>query len=89
MTHHTPGESPPSFWRTRFAAGWLVLAAVAAWFLWAEHRAHILGALPYVLLLSCPLMHVFMHHGHHGHHGQRDSAGTDADRPRSDPGGPT
>ena len=60
-------ESPPSFWRSRLGIGWLVLAAVAAWFLWAEHRAHLLGALPYVLLLACPLMHVFMHRGHGGH----------------------
>ena len=66
-------ESPPSFWRSRLGIGWVVLAAVAGWFLWAEHRAHLLGALPYVLLLACPLMHVFMHrggHGHHGHHGK-------------------
>ena len=30
-------------------------------------RAHFFGALPF-LLLVCPLMHVFMHHGH-GRHG--------------------
>jgi hypothetical protein len=29
--------------------------------------AHTLGALPYLLLAACPLMHVFMHHGHGGH----------------------
>jgi hypothetical protein len=43
--------------------------AVAAFFLWTEHRAHLLGALPYLLLLACPLMHMFHHgHGSHGHH---------------------
>lgn len=57
----------PPFWRSRFAIGWVVLAAVAGWFLWAEHRAHLLGALPF-LLLACPLMHLFMHHGRHGGH---------------------
>ena len=36
-------------------------------FLWQEHSAHILGALPYLLLLACPLMHYFMHGGHGGH----------------------
>jgi hypothetical protein len=76
-------ESPAAFWRSRWSIGWLVLAAVAAWFLWAEHRAHLLGALPYLLLLACPLMHVFMHHGHH--HGSTDPATTgragDADQP--------
>jgi hypothetical protein len=37
--------------------------AIAAFFLLTEHLAHTLGALPYVLILLCPLMHVFMHHG--------------------------
>jgi hypothetical protein len=46
--------------------------AVAAFFLLTEHRAHVLGVLPYLLLAACPLMHLFMHHGHGGHqHGQR------------------
>jgi hypothetical protein len=43
-----------------------VFAAVAAYFLLTEHRAHTIQALPWVLLLLCPLMHVFMH-GRHGH----------------------
>ncbi|WP_349254994.1 DUF2933 domain-containing protein [Hydrogenophaga sp.] len=44
--------------------------AVAAFFLFVEHRAHIFGAWPYLLILICPLMHLFMHRGHggHGHH---------------------
>lgn len=42
--------------------------AVAAFFLFTEHRAHVLGILPYLLLLACPLMHLFMHHGHNGRH---------------------
>lgn len=46
--------------------GFCVFAAIALFFLWEEHRAHILGALPYVLLLLCPLMHLFMHRGHQG-----------------------
>jgi hypothetical protein len=43
---------------------------VAGWFLWTEHRANLFGALPWPVLLACPLMHVFMHGGHHhGHRG--------------------
>jgi hypothetical protein len=38
-----------------------------------EHTAHVFGVLPYLLILACPLMHIFMHHGHHGGHGQRRS----------------
>ncbi|MDE2309503.1 MAG: DUF2933 domain-containing protein [Betaproteobacteria bacterium] len=40
--------------------------AVAGFFLFTEHRAHLLGILPYLFLLACPLMHLFMHHGHGG-----------------------
>ncbi len=68
--HHSSSlrdPEPVSFWRTRYALGFLVLGAIAAYFLLSEHRAHFLGALPLLLLLSCPLMHVFMHHGHGGH----------------------
>ena len=44
---------------------------VAVFYLLREHTAHTLGALPYLLLLACPLMHLFMHHGHGGHHAGR------------------
>ena len=47
--------------------GACVMLAIAAFFLWSEHRAHLLGALPYVLLALCPLMHFFMHRGHGKH----------------------
>lgn len=40
---------------------------VAAFFLVTEHRAHLFGALPYLLLLACPLMHLFHRHGDHRH----------------------
>jgi hypothetical protein len=44
---------------------------VGGFFLLTEHRAHLLGWLPFLLILACPLMHVFMHHGHR--HGGRRS----------------
>jgi hypothetical protein len=48
-----------------------VFLVVAGGFLWLEHRAHVLGALPLLLpLLICLGMHFFMHRGHGGHHGQ-------------------
>lgn len=46
--------------------------AVAGILLFLEHRAHLLGALPYLLLLACPLLHFFMHRGHGGHGGHGD-----------------
>lgn len=44
--------------------------AVAAFYLITEHRAHLLGWLPLIIFLACPLLHVFMH-GRHGGHGNR------------------
>jgi hypothetical protein len=46
----------------------IVFLSVAGFFLLAEHKAHILGLWPYLILLLCPLMHIFMHKGH-GNHG--------------------
>ena len=47
-----------------------LFAAIALFFLWEEHSAHIMGALPWLLLLACPLLHLLMHGGHgHGHGG--------------------
>jgi hypothetical protein len=61
---------------------WLAACAIVAavvLFLWEEHEAHILGALPYLILLACPLIHILMHrkhgggcHGEHGHHKPHD-----------------
>lgn len=53
---------------------WVLIAflAIAAYFLVMEHKAHLSGYLyylPYLLLLACPLLHVFMHGGHGGHGG--------------------
>lgn len=47
--------------------------ALAAFYLIAEHRAHLLGWLPWLLILACPLLHVFMHgrHGGHDEHSDR------------------
>jgi hypothetical protein len=42
--------------------------AFAGLLLFTEHRAHVLGILPYLVLLACPLMHMFMHYGHGGQH---------------------
>lgn len=50
--------------RSRMRWVFLGFLAVAAFFLLTEHRAHVLGILPYLLLLACPLMHVFGHHRH-------------------------
>jgi hypothetical protein len=65
-TNNTLTTSP----RSQRRYGWLALCAflaIAAFFLWEEHRAHLMGAVPYALVLLCPALHWFMHRGHrHG-----------------------
>jgi hypothetical protein len=83
----------------RFLSPWLVLLgflAIAAFFLLTEHRAHVFGVVPYLLLLACPLMHFFMHRGHgrhDSHRGDDQNEHRDRQAPRpgadSTAGGPT
>ena len=47
-------------------------AALAFWLL-QDHWGHVLGALPYLLFLACPLMHLVMHRGHAHHGGSHDA----------------
>ena len=62
-----------SFLLSRAGLVLLGFLAIAGILLFTEHRAHVLGALIYLPLLLCPLMHVFMHKGHgHGNHGGQD-----------------
>ncbi len=68
-----------SWWRSKSGIVLLGFLAVAAFFLLTEHTAHVFGALPWLLLAACPLMHLFMHGGHggHGHSGRSDDTGSD------------
>ncbi|MBN8464253.1 MAG: DUF2933 domain-containing protein [Dechloromonas sp.] len=72
-------ESHDRRYERRVAWGWWIFAAIALFYLWSEHRAHLFGVLPYLLLLACPLMHFFMHgrHGGHGGHRHPGAAGDD------------
>ena len=65
-SHEGHGSKPLFNW---ILVGFLL---IAGYFLVTEHKAHLGGALyylPFLLLLACPLMHVFMHRGH-GDHGK-------------------
>ena len=61
----------------------MFFALAAGYFLWTEHRAHLIQLLPWTILALCPLMHVFMHRGHGGH-GSHES-GPDAGRGGREP----
>lgn len=77
---HLRQSSAPA---TRYLT-WLIwiLFAIAAAALVIDHRAHLFGVLPYLLLLACPLMHLFMHHGHRHRHREH---GADSLRERREP----
>ncbi|WP_313951257.1 DUF2933 domain-containing protein [Accumulibacter sp.] len=45
--------------RSRWVFGGL--AAFSLMLLAVEHRTHLVGWLPWLILLACPLLHVFMH----------------------------
>ena len=69
-------QHPPEGRGGRYSASQFVLLAflgIAGFFLITEHWAHLLGVLPYVLLLLCPLLHLFLHRRHgRGHNGSQE-----------------
>jgi peptidoglycan/LPS O-acetylase OafA/YrhL len=69
----------PPWWRTPIGLVTCGFLIVAGFFLLTEHTAHVFGVLPWLLILACPLMHLFMHHGHGGHggHGPASRPGPD------------
>ncbi len=77
MDHHAPDRPRGTDWRAPLV--FIGFAAIAAYFLLSEHRLHALSLAPWILiLLACPLMHLFMHGGHGGH-------GSGSARPDADP----
>ncbi len=65
-----------SFWRSWPGFCAILLLAALLFFLVTEHTAHFFGALPFAILLLCPILHIFMHKGHGDHGGS-----TPTDRP--------
>ncbi len=62
-----------------FWLGVVLFVAIATFFLWEEHKAHILGAVIWLPLLACPLIHFFMHRGHGGDRGDHSHQHHDGD----------
>jgi Protein of unknown function (DUF2933) len=79
MDHQT--ESRQDLVGRRMKQVFVLFAIIGAFFIIAEHRAHLIPYLPWLFLAACPLMHVFMHHGHAGH--QHHGNGNDLDRQRN------
>lgn len=66
---HVPLDTPrskPDLARLTQWLLWLGLAGAVAWLVW-RHGAHLGDIWPFLLVLACPLMHLFGHrHGSHG-----------------------
>lgn len=75
MEHDHQTENREGWFNSR--SNWVLVAflAIAGFYLITEHKAHAFGLLPFLILLACPLLHVFMHGGHGGH-GDNSSTGT-------------
>ena len=75
-----------SFWTSRTGLVLLAFLAMGGALLFTEHQAHVLGVLPFLFILACPLLHMFGHagrggHGGHGGHGSpSDESGRDRRR---------
>ncbi|MEH6650322.1 MAG: DUF2933 domain-containing protein [Motiliproteus sp.] len=62
-----------SFWLSSKGLAAISLIGFASYFLLMEHSQHLFEYLPYLILLLCPLMHLFMHRGHGHKHGIKDN----------------
>jgi len=69
---HPSAASGKGIWRVIT----ITIAVMAIYYLLTRHAVHTFGVLPYLLILACPLMHLFGHR-HHGKHEHRDT-GNDA-----------
>ena len=73
--NHDHRHDPDGGDKSRSRIKWVFIGfiAIAGYFLIAEHKAHLSGWLSaygiWLLLLACPLLHMFMHGGHGGHGG--------------------
>ena len=71
-------EQSTPWWRSSTKLPFAVFLAIGAYFLWTEHQAHVIEFLPWVLVLACVGMHLFMHGGH-GHGENAGTSASDAD----------
>ena len=69
-THHEHQTASPR--SSRMGGGLkialLMVAVIFGFYLLREHWSHVTGNWIYLLLIACPLMHLFHGHGGHGGH---------------------
>jgi hypothetical protein len=71
LTHdeHRGSQSEGSGMNRPLKTALMMVALVGGFYLLREHWDHVAGNWIYLLLLACPLMHLFHGHGGHGGHG--------------------
>ena len=84
---HFDPDGPPavSWWKASSGLVMCGFLLVAGFYLLTEHTAHLFGVLPFLLILACPLMHLFHHHGHGGHRPASPDAPLAGARPGESP----
>lgn len=85
MQHNQSGTHGSDRQRTISRYVFFGFVAIAAYFVIAEHRAHVLPFLPFLLLAACPLLHLFHHRGHD--HGNDEESRPGSTPPSSSGGG--
>lgn len=70
-------NSKPRFWTSLHGLACIVMIAAALYFLLVEHGEHVLPYLPFLIILLCPLMHLFMHKHHHNGDGAHSHPDTE------------
>jgi hypothetical protein len=84
---HDESGNGQSWLLSRTGVATIVAVSVLGFLVYEGHGAHLLSASIYLLILACPLMHIFMHGGHGGHSSHHHSSGDDA--PRKPEAGPS
>ena len=79
--HPDSGDHGPDWSRINQWLLWIGLAAAVAWLVFG-HGEHLLRVAPFLIVLACPLMHLF---GHHGHGRHKDHASHRSDEPPAPP----
>lgn len=64
---HASKAEPNKIWQSPSTIAVAMVVLIAGFYLLREHWNHVAGAWPYLLLLLCPLMHLFGHRGHKSH----------------------
>ncbi|MBY0354704.1 MAG: DUF2933 domain-containing protein [Rickettsiales bacterium] len=72
-SHNPDSNSNSQSWlSSRTGIVTIVVVSILGFLIYQGHGAHLLGYAPFLLILACPLMHIFMHGGHGGHGGEQN-----------------